>query len=131
MAQAYTHMGPRKMLLNFAGSRIDELSRTVRDRKPEIAMYESVLSLEVFKHDIGVRKFVQDQIEAIKKVISNCESEVLIWERIRASQDPCRKCGGFGEYRVTISQDESERTTCDACSGSGRATQNELVGASR
>lgn len=63
--------------------------------------------------------FAQRRMHDLEIEISEKMVELKTWQAVMEVIKPCGRCGGAGEMRVRVAQDETEMQECEKCKGKG------------
>jgi hypothetical protein len=120
MARAYRHigLGSPKQVMDFCTSNMNELKEAIDDWEAEQKMWSVLDSRDTI--DPEIKKHLRARQKQLKQLIHAAERDRLIFARLRASFRPCSRCGGYGEIRYQIHQDESRLEVCTTCKGTGQ-----------
>lgn len=68
---------------------------------------------------VQIGLFARSRMHNLLIEISEKQEELKTWQAVLDVINPCTRCGGAGEMRVRVAQDETEMQECEKCKGKG------------
>ena len=120
MATVFTYMPLLRRVISFANDAACELEEEKKNHREEAFMWKAFLKNKKRRFlSKNTELFINERIKFLNEKCADLNSEIERWQSIIRSVNPCEKCGGVGEFRVVVEQDESKRIKCTACKGRG------------
>ena len=116
MARAYDHMPRFSRLVYYISQRMHELEGKRDALEAERRMWKETTDLIT----LGSQEFVRERMGEIEVCLEKIALECREWDAIKTYLPICKTCGGYGETREMIDQDESRLHKCSACRGTGQ-----------
>ncbi len=112
-----------KRVISFVDEMIDELEGDFLTAGQQIYGEEIIMWKALLRRkqhfSKKARMFIQNRIRVLEKTVKINNAEIKLWKEIKRAMNPCKDCDGAGGFAETIDQDETRRTTCERCKGSG------------